>query len=65
MSKELRGTVILKNDVESSKFSVVFPMDVRMKCILTKEEKIMCQHPRHNQIWIILNEKDIRNLKWD
>jgi hypothetical protein len=65
MSKELTGTVVLKNNVESSKFSVVFPMEVRMKCIQTDGNKVMCQHPRYKQIWIILNDKDIRNLKWD
>jgi hypothetical protein len=63
--KSLKGTLILNKDIESNKFSVVFPMDVRMKCIQDVKGSVMCEHPRFKNIWTVVELKDIRTLKWE
>jgi hypothetical protein len=62
--KEQTGMLELKEDIEMTKFSVVFPREVKMFC-KTIGDKIVCQHPRFKDIWTLVTDSKIKNLKWN
>lgn len=58
-----RGTLILKRQMVSSKFSLVYPSNIPLNYITDAEGRKFAEHNVHKNVYIRVTDKQIKSNK--
>jgi hypothetical protein len=65
MSKNINGTIVLKEEVTSTKFNTIFPANTKLNAFCDDKDRIFVESPKHKGTFTRVFKGNITESNWD